>query len=226
MESQVNDTAMTETSQVEQTTPDRRIHQKRSQKTYEKLVETGFALLQEREFDDISIAELVREAGYSVGAFYARFHSKDEYFNALIAHHLADRAAVRGKLIRTLTPENLLEGLVENLATYFWEHRGFWRAALKRSMRDPEFWTPLRASSGRLATELVQRISSIVGRPLSEHEETNVRFSCQIVLGTINNTIINRPGPIFLGQREFIDHLARAMRLVSNYDELLAGVSR
>jgi hypothetical protein len=40
------------------------------------------------------------------------------------------------------------------------------------------------------------------------------------VLGTVNNTIINRPGPIFMGQASFVDGLIRAFRLVSGYDEL------
>ena len=44
-----------------------------------------------------------------------------------------------------------------------------------------------------------------------------------ITLGTINNTIINRPGPIFMEQRLFVENLARALRLVSAYDELVAS---
>jgi hypothetical protein len=45
----------------------------------------------------------------------------------------------------------------------------------------------------------------------------------QLALGTINNTIINRPGPIFMDQALFVDNLARAFRLVSGYDELAAA---
>jgi hypothetical protein len=48
-----------------------------------------------------------------------------------------------------------------------------------------------------------------------------VRFAFQIALGTINNAILNRPGPSFIGQAEFIDNLARAFRLVSDYDRLI-----
>ncbi len=61
----------------------RKIRQKRSQKTYDALIATSFKLLEQREFDEISVAELAQKAeGYSVGAFYARFHSKDELFDA------------------------------------------------------------------------------------------------------------------------------------------------
>jgi hypothetical protein len=69
--------------------PGRAIKPDRGRKTYAALVETGFQLLESRDFESISIAELARSAGYSIGAFYARFDSKDEFFHALTARHLA-----------------------------------------------------------------------------------------------------------------------------------------
>jgi hypothetical protein len=63
---------------------------------------------------------------------------------------------------------------------------------------------------------------SRANRDLTEQEERNVRFAVQVTLGTINNTIINRPGPIFMGQAEFVENLTRALRLVSGYDEVVA----
>ncbi|MFC1841153.1 TetR/AcrR family transcriptional regulator, partial [Thermodesulfobacteriota bacterium] len=67
--------------------------QKRSKKTYDAMIKTGFKLLRKRPWDSITIAELSRTAGYSVGAFYARFKSKDEFFDALAAHHRKARKA-------------------------------------------------------------------------------------------------------------------------------------
>ena len=75
-----------------------RIKQARGRKTYDALIATGFKLLAHREFEAITIAELSQAAGYSVGAFYARFKSKDEYFDALIAHHLSDRRRLRERM--------------------------------------------------------------------------------------------------------------------------------
>ncbi len=62
---------------------------------------------------------------------------------------------------------------------------------------------------------------SRAGRDLTKDEETNVRFAFQVLLGTINNAIINQPGPVMLGQKRFIDDLTRAFRLVSDYDRLV-----
>jgi AcrR family transcriptional regulator len=205
--------------------PGRKISQRRGQKTYDALIATGFKLLEHRELESLPIAELAQKAGYSVGAFYARFRSKDEFFDAMIAHHLKQRKTARDRIFATAADDTLISELIEDLVTSYWKRRRFWRAALMRSMRDPEFWEPIRRHGHDLANALIARIAK--QRKLPEAAETNIRFAFQIALGTINNTIINRPGPIFMGQELFVKNLARAFRLVSGYDELVGiGPSR
>src|SRR5690606_31103493 len=87
-------------------------------------------------------------------------------------------------------------------------------------------WQPLREQGHEFATLCVRQIERDAGRALTRDEEMNVRFAVQIALGTINNTIINRPGPIFMGQSEFVDNLARAFRLVSGYDDIVGAKRR
>lgn len=203
--------------------PGRRIKQKRSQKTYDALVATTFKLLEQREFDEISIAELADKAGYSVGAFYARFRSKDELFDALVVRHLQDRTKARDRLFATDSDAALIDDLIEELVRYYWARRRFWRAALFRSIRDPSFWEPIRKHGHEFSASLIARIGARAQRPLTENEEMNVRFAVQLALGTINNTIINRPGPIFMEQAWFVENLSRAFRLVSGYDDLISS---
>ena len=198
-----------------------RIKQERGRRTYAALIATGFRLLEEREFESITIAELAREAGYSVGAFYARFTSKDEYFDALIAQHLDERARERSKLFATLPDGEWIDALIADAVNYYWKRRRFWRAALIRSINDPDFWQPIREQGHALASAFIDRMAKEAGRRLSKEEEMNVRFATQIALGTINNTIINRPGPIFMGQKLFVENLARAFRLVSGYETIV-----
>ncbi len=199
----------------------RKIKQERGRKTYDALIATGFKLLEQRELESISIAELAKAAGYSVGAFYARFHSKDEFFDAMIAKHLEQRDLMRARLLAK-TPDNvLIDKLIEELVRYYWKRRRFWRAALVRSMRSPGFWEPISQHGRAFATALIARITKKAGRPLTAAEDTNVRFAFQLALGTINNAIINRPGPIMLGQAQFIANLVRAVRIVSDYDNLV-----
>ena len=203
------------------TLPGISIKQKRSKKTYNALITTGFKLLKKQEFDSITVGELSQSAGYSVGAFYARFRSKEEFFNAMVTHHLVDRKAFLEQLFSTFQNDDLIDELIKDMVNYFWINQKFWRAALVRSMRDPEFWAPIRQSGHDLADKVVARLSEQANRPLTELEETNVRFAFQITLGTINNTIINRPGPIFMNQRLFVEKLTRAFRLVADYDNII-----
>src|SRR5690554_7370417 len=200
-----------------------RIKQARGRKTYDALIATGFKLLAHREFEAITIAELSQAAGYSVGAFYARFKSKDEFFDALIAHHLVDRRRTRERLFASVEGDAWIRAVIEEAVNYYWRRRRFWRAALIRSIHDSEFWQPIREQGHEFATLCVKRIEQEAGRALTKAEEMNVRFAVQIALGIINNTIINRPGPIFMGQAEFVDNLVRAFRLVSGYDEIVGG---
>lgn len=203
--------------------PIRRIKQRRSQKTYDAIIEAAFELLDAREFNEISVAEVAAKAGYSVGAFYARFKSKDELLEAMLARHLEGRRAVRASLFASVSDEALVHELLKETVDYYWKRRRFWRAALNRSIRDPEFWTPVRALSHEVADAVIERMSARAGRKLTATEETNTRFAVQLVLGTINNAIFNRPGPILIGQAEFVDNLERAFRLVSGYDTLADG---
>jgi AcrR family transcriptional regulator len=213
-------------SLAERLSPDRRIKQRRGRKTYDALIETGFALLEHRELEALSIAELARTAGYSTGAFYTRFRSKDEYVDALIAHHLERRRQARDRLLAAPPDGKLISALFEDLVQYYWKHRRFWRAALIRAIRDPDFWEPVRLHGRELADLLIERIATHTRRGLTEQEDTNVRFAVQLALGTINNAIINRPGPVFIGQQRFVRNLVRAFRLVADYDTLVRRTAR
>ena len=202
------------------TSPELRIRQKRGQVTFDALIDTAFALLADREFDEISIADLAQKAGYSVGAFYARFRSKDELFDAMVLQHLQNRRKVRQAQFEETDDETLLHDLLDETVHYYWGRRRFWRAALIRSIREPEFWAPMRNLSHEFADALLARFGARAGRALTKAEEANVRFAVQLAFGLINNTILNRPGPFFLEQGLFIENLVRAFKLVSGYDDL------
>src|SRR5688572_1018065 len=96
-----NDTRRAAASLADVASPELRIRQKRGQVTYDALVDTAFALLEHKELDEISIAELSQKAGYSVGAFYARFRSKDELFDAMVQQHVQNRRKMRERQFAT-----------------------------------------------------------------------------------------------------------------------------
>ncbi len=201
--------------------PGLKIKQDRGQKTYDALIKTCFQLLKKHDFDSITVADLAKSAGYSVGAFYARFRSKDEFFDAMIGYHFKTRREALERIFSTFHNSDLIDALIKDTVHYFSANQKFWRAALVRSMRDPDFWAPIRQSGHDLASRIFDRLSKEAGRSLTEMEETNLRFAFQITFGTINNSIINQPGPIFMKQELFVEKLTRAFRLVSGFDNII-----
>ena len=93
-----------------------------------------------------------------MGAFYARFRSKDELFDAMVVQHVQNRRKARQRQFATTGDSELIHALLEETVHYYWGRRRFWRAALIRSIREPEFWAPMRKLSHEFADSLLGRI--------------------------------------------------------------------
>ena len=78
--------------------------QDRSRETEDAIVTAATALLAERPFDRISVAEIAQRAGVSVGGFYARFKNKGALLHLLDEHFLVDS---RAAFDRALAPERV-----------------------------------------------------------------------------------------------------------------------
>jgi AcrR family transcriptional regulator len=194
--------------------------QRRSQITYKALIDTGFRLLEDRDFDSISIAEIAKAAGYSVGAFYARFENKEEYFRAMVQRHIDERRVGLEQFFKRTKPEELIAKYVQATVTRIWKNRFFWRASLRRSLDDPSFWDTFRRLSHLAADKIIEAKATSLRRGLTKSEEMNIRFALQIVLGTINNAITNKPGPVMMEHRDFQKRLVDAFCLVSRYNDI------
>lgn len=59
-------------------------HQSRSRKTRDKLLNALEALLQDRDFADIGVSEIAKEAGVSAASIYRRFDKKDGFLPVLL----------------------------------------------------------------------------------------------------------------------------------------------
>jgi AcrR family transcriptional regulator len=68
--------------------PLRPARQARSRRTLEALLSAADALLRQKSFEDISIAELVARAGVTTGAFYGRFTGKHDLLPGLYEKYL------------------------------------------------------------------------------------------------------------------------------------------
>ena len=106
--------------------------QSRSQKTLAKILEAAEALLEERLFDSLTMAELATQAGVSVGVIYTRFRQKEDLLPALLERHHEAVEQRLGRLLKRIGEAaqlwDRLEALVHFAVDYHLEHHGLLRA--------------------------------------------------------------------------------------------------
>jgi AcrR family transcriptional regulator len=191
------------------------VKQKRAGETRDRLLTAGFKLLRRKRFEELSVADIARAAGCSVGVFYVRFVDKEQFFLALAEQF---RALARTKLATVYvesTPSSLIGDAIKREFGIVDEYVNLWRAALRKSASDPDFWQEFR-ELGRHATDVfIANYERLFDRKLDEQETEQVRFAFQIVRSTVNNTALNQPGPLQLDEPEFRRQIERAFRLVA-----------
>jgi len=115
--------------------------QLRSRRTLERILDATQALLEERDFDRLSVQDIVRKAGCSVGAFYGRLRDKEALLDALDERYVEEfatriEAILEGKRGRQL--HDLVREVVESLVGFHRGHRGVIRTLVLRARRAPD----------------------------------------------------------------------------------------
>jgi len=190
------------------------VKQSRAQKTRDSLLAAGFRLLRKKNFDELSVADIAKSAKCAVGSFYLRFADKDQYFLAIAEMR---RIQSRGRLenwYEGVTRASVVSRAIERELDFVLEHPNLWRAALKRGTTDPQFWEEFRELGRMSVARFIETYSMLIGRKISAEEQENIRFAFQVVRGTVNNTLINQPGPLRLDDPAFRRQIERAFRLV------------
>ncbi len=182
--------------------------QARSQAMHEALIRAGRELIEARTLEEISVADVAKAAGCSVGSFYFRFVDKDLYFRALIADTISDDSYLEEALGSTdLSDDQACARLVHAIVQRYRSKRGLIRAAIKLSMTDPSIWEPFKQQGQRVGDLLVARFGA-------RYSERHIRIALQVLYGTLKNTILVAPGPLNLEDEELEAELLRVFLLV------------
>jgi AcrR family transcriptional regulator len=192
--------------------------QDRARETRDRLLAAGFKLLKRKHFDELSVADIARAAGCAVGSFYLRFADKDQYFQAIAEMRRTQSSAQLEGWYEDATLNSIVARAMERELGFVLEHPNLWRAALKRGTTDPLFWQEFRDLGKLSVTRFLETYARVLGRTLSEDEIEHIRFAFQVVRGTLNNTLINQPGPLKLDDAAFREQIERAFRLVAGID--------
>ncbi|MEW6271419.1 MAG: helix-turn-helix domain-containing protein [Thermodesulfobacteriota bacterium] len=140
--------------------------QARSERTLYRLLDAAEALIAEQGLAGLSIPEVVRRAGSSVGGFYARFRDKNELLRALEERFflevqarldaLADERRWQGAPV-----SDVIAAAVEELVDVTEARRDLIRAFLFRATQDVQ----IRDDAVRFRNRAAQRIAALlVGR--------------------------------------------------------------
>lgn len=190
--------------------------QDRSRKTRDALMAATWKLLQSQPWQALSINDIVKLAGSSVGAFYSRFTDKEALLEALGAEWLEERWAQRARGFASLEPDaDFAAYAILSSYHHLLRFQNFWRAVLVKGASDPVFWEPFRASGRQTIQLTIDCHRQRLGRELTEEETQHIRFAFQMANGVINNGIVNRPGPLLPGTPEFEAALVRGFKAVS-----------
>jgi len=91
----------------------------------ERILGAAEELLREEPFESVTVAEIVRRADSSVGAFYARFPAKAALLSALYARRHGIRQTEKGRIYlahfasRRMTLEERAREVVGHMVTYY-----------------------------------------------------------------------------------------------------------
>ncbi len=186
--------------------------QARSRQTRDRLLRAGLALIEERGLDDIAVADIARRAGCSVGVFYERFRNKDGFFAAMLDVVVTETRRDFEALAAAAPPEapdirDALRPYMAFTVAFFRTRPGLLRAALRRSMDEPEVWTPLR----QLALDIRARFIALLGRrpdlAARGDLEHSIAVILQIVFGALINTIATGARPLAIDDPAMVEEL-------------------
>lgn len=169
--------------------------QARSEQTLYRLLDAAEELIQEKGLADVSIPEIVRRAGSSVGGFYARFKDKNELLRALEERFLQrlDEQVVEladpGHWQRATTAEIVASCINELVSTYRAEHNMI-SAFLVRAAADVE----IRQEGMRFRQRVESRISELLLTRRDEishpQPEVAIDLAVQLAFGLMLQNVI------------------------------------
>lgn len=188
------------------------------------LYEAGQRLLAQGDYEQISVAQIAREAGTSVGAFYQRFPDKNAFLSLVI--HATFRNAtdaanrdLQSNLWTKKPVEQRVEPIVHHLVARLGNARtiGVLRATIKLGTIKPSVLQPLFRYRTNLTDRAVELLSPLLTNNVSP---LSVRTAMQIAFATVTDAaLLNRN--LLQGDAKRLKSTLR--NLFSRYLELEGG---
>jgi len=159
--------------------------QARSERTLQRLLDAAEALIKEKGHATVSIPEIARRAGSSVGGFYARFRDRNELLRALEERHFIELSqrletlADASRWVNASTAQ-IVEAAVAELVTSTRERRHMIAAFLVRAIEDPV----IRAGGLRFRRTVEERISALLLQRRAEMHHPDPALAIELGIQT------------------------------------------
>jgi AcrR family transcriptional regulator len=168
--------------------------QERTRASLTRLLDAAETLLEHKSFDDVSIAEVTREARTSIGGFYRRFHDKDGLLHALHERFCEDARATTDDALDAekwagASLMDILEQVTAFLVDIHREKRGLFRAFLLRGLSD----TVVRERTDEVFRYIGDQLRGLLREHHAEishpDPDTAAAFGLRVVLATLDHWV-------------------------------------
>ncbi len=192
------------------------VRQRRSMQRQQAILQAGRTLLNSIPFETLRMEQIAQQAGCSVGTLYQRFKDKDALLDVILEDVVAELdALVTEELapsrLGKLPPPEGIRHVVTMAHGFLLANQGLLRAIIARQLRQPDAISPLQLAGARVVSESYRVLCDADPDFRKNVVALDYQFALQMVIGTLNNAIINRPGPYFIEDPALVDQLTRAV---------------
>ncbi|WP_394836616.1 TetR/AcrR family transcriptional regulator [Pendulispora rubella] len=164
--------------------------QERSRLKLDRIVSAFEKLVAERGLDGATVADIAREAGCSVGAFYTRFKDKGDLFRYVVLHHLEEglltlRGLTTGEGWKEADTETIISSIIALVVELHRRHEGFLRAFYEQAHKDPVVIAHLSKAGVELEEVLFAMMSERKDEISHPNPRVAVGFAVRMVMGTM-----------------------------------------
>ncbi len=171
--------------------------QGRSMRIRDGFIAAGVKALETQRFANLSVSQLAKMSGNSVGSFYSRFEDKDAYFRALqvsavqsLDRNLIDKFS--SDIQNSPSSAAALALLVDLLCNIFGsKYRGVLRESLLRILDSDDPWAPMRQSAKRIISILHNELCESFDGFTKAQTQERLSFCFQMIVGVLQNDLVN-----------------------------------
>lgn len=179
--------------------------QSRSEETLAKMLDAGRQLIElHGDFDSVVIADVIRTAGASTGAFYGRFKDKEAFtasvMDAAFAELLADvdRSVDQNAVWTSGDAAAIAGGIVHYYADVCRRNRGLFKAVLRYIAPLTPESHPMRLLDHHIKERVVPILAPLLPGRSSETAAHEVHAAIQMISSTLGIAVLTNPGPMHL----------------------------